>query len=105
MHDQRDDGGFLGRPAWLWSAAALVLGLSLSALGAWTQHESLERSERALLQRRAECSFQSISAQLGSCALLVRSVQTLYLSSEAVTAAEFDTFYANLRPRPQFPSL
>ncbi|CAN5179884.1 hypothetical protein BH11PSE14_BH11PSE14_04680 [soil metagenome] len=105
MQDQRDDGGFLGKPAWFWSAAALVLGLSLSALGAWVQHESLERSERAMLARRAEATFQAISAQLQSCGLLVRTVQTLYLSSESVTDTEFDTFYANLRPRTQFPSL
>jgi len=35
----------------------------------------------------------------------VRSVQALFLSSDEVTATEFQSMYDNLRPREQFPSL
>jgi diguanylate cyclase (GGDEF)-like protein len=105
MQDQRDDGGFLGRPAWLWSVGALVLGLVLSLAAAAVHHAAIARGERVTFERRAERSFDAIEAQLRSCALLVRSVQALFLSSDAVGPAEFDAIYSNLRPRSLFPSL
>jgi diguanylate cyclase (GGDEF)-like protein/PAS domain S-box-containing protein len=105
MERERDDGGFLGRPAWLWSTAALVLGLVASLAVAWVHHRSLARTERAELERRAQVSFDTVEVQLRSCGLLVRSVQALFLSSDQVTPAEFESMYANLRPRELFPSL
>jgi diguanylate cyclase (GGDEF)-like protein/PAS domain S-box-containing protein len=105
MQDQRDDGGFLGQPAWLWSAVALLLGLGLSVLAAWLHHGALARSERTVMERRAERSFDAVQSRLESCGLLVRSVQALFLSSDRVTEAEFDSIYSNLRPRELFPSL
>ena len=105
MHDQRKDGGFLGQPAWLWSFAALVVGLLLSGLAATLHHEALEKEREQRLERLAERSFQALEDQLQTCGLLVRSVQALFLSSDAVTMEEFDAMYANLRPREQFPSL
>jgi diguanylate cyclase (GGDEF)-like protein/PAS domain S-box-containing protein len=105
MLQQRDDGGFLGRPAWLWSLGALLLGLSLSLAAAWVHHTALAKSDRDAVQRRAERSFDAIEAQLQGCGLLVRSVQALFLASERVTPEEFDSIYSNLRPRELFPSL
>ncbi len=105
MEHQREDGGFLGQPAWLWSGAALVVGLAASLAAAWMHHQSLARAERVTLERRAERSFDAVEAQLRSCGLLVRSVQALFLTTDRVTDLEFDSIYANLRPRELFPSL
>lgn len=105
MEKQRKDGGFLGQPAWLWSLGALLFGLSLTVAGALFHHSTLARSEQVRLDRLAERSFDAIESKLQTCGMLVRSVQALFLSSEEVTAAEFQSMYDNLRPREQFPSL
>ena len=105
MLDQRDDGGFLGQPAWLWSVAALVVGLSLAVLAALLHHTELAKAERDQFEHRAERSFDAVEMQLKSCGLLVRSVQALFMASDEVTDREFDNIYANLRPRELFPSL
>ena len=105
MRDQRDDGGFLGRPAWLWSLSALVLGLALSVAAAALHQSALARSERDQLALRAERSFAAVQAQLQNCGLLVRTVQALLLASDEVTPDEFAAVYSNLRPRELFPSL
>lgn len=105
MQKQRKDGGFLGQPAWLWSFAALVVGLMLSGLAATLHNEALEKGRQQRLERLAERSFEAIESKLETCALLVRSVQALFLSSDEVTIAEFEAMYANMRPREQFPSL
>ncbi|WP_240183447.1 bifunctional diguanylate cyclase/phosphodiesterase [Arenimonas caeni] len=105
MPEQRKDGGFLGQPTWLWSFGALVFGLALSAVAATLHHDALERSQAQRLERLAERSFEAIETQLRTCGLLVRSVQALFLSSDSVTGEEFESIYANLRPREQFPSL
>lgn len=105
MHERRDDGGFLGRPAWLWSLGALLLGLALSVLAAGMHQSALSRSERDQLALRAERSFAAVDVQLRNCGLLVRTVQALFLASDRVTPAEFDAIYSNLRPRELFPSL
>jgi diguanylate cyclase (GGDEF)-like protein len=101
----RKDGGFLGQPTWLWSLGALVLGLLLSAAAAFLHHQSLQRAEHTRLERLAERSFDAVENQLETCGLLVRSVQALFLSSDVVTAVEFEAMYANLRPGELFPSL
>ena len=105
MLNRRNDGGFFGQPAWLWSLGALVVGLLLSLLAGWTHHEALLKSEHGLLERRAERSFDALEMQLKSCALLVRSVQALFLASDEVNAREFESIYSTLRPRELFPSL
>ena len=105
MENRRSDGGFLGQPAWLWSLAALVVGIALSGLAASLHHQSLARTEQVLLERLAERSFDSVDGKVQTGGLLLRSVQSLFLASDDVTAAEFEAMYANLRPREQFPSL
>ena len=105
MDKRRKDGGFLGRPAWLWSLGALLVGLALSGMAASLHHQALVRAEQVRLDRLAERSFDSVHAKLQTCGLLVRSMQALFLASDTVTGAEFEAMYASLRPREQFPSL
>jgi len=105
LENRRKDGGFLGQPAWLWSLAALLVGLALSLLAASLHRDALTGSERIRLERLAERSFDAVDGQLQTCGLLVRSVQALFLASDEVTADEFEAMYSNLRPREQFPSL
>jgi diguanylate cyclase (GGDEF)-like protein len=102
---RRNDGGFLGQPAWLWSLGALLAGLALSVGAALFHQSAASRSEYVRLDRLAERSFDAVEAKLQTCGLLVRSVQALFLSSDQVTADEFQAMYDNLRPREQFPSL
>jgi diguanylate cyclase (GGDEF)-like protein len=85
--------------------AALLAGLCLSAAAAWFHQSELARSEQVRLDRLAERSFDALEGKLETCGLLVRSVQALFLSSDEVTADEFQAMYDNLRPREQFPSL
>ena len=105
MQDRREDGGFLGRPAWLWSLGALLAGLLAAAGAASLLQASLARSERDQLALRAERSFAAVQGQLQTCGLLVRTVQALFLASDEVEPAEFAAIYSNLRPRELFPSL
>lgn len=102
---RRDDGGFLGQPAWLWSLVALVVGLLLSAMAGRIHHDLDSDSEQVRLERLAEGSFDAVEAKLRAGGMLVRSVQALFLASESVTTEEFQSIYENLRPREQFPSL
>jgi CHASE1-domain containing sensor protein len=80
MQEQRDEGRVLGRPAWMLTVGALVLGVALSLLAAAFHHAARTRADRTLLERRAERSFDAVEAQLRSCALLVRTVQAQFLS-------------------------
>ena len=105
MQDRRDDGGFLGQPAWLWSLLALLVGLALSLTAAWLHQSAISGSERNRLERRAERSFAAVQTQLENCGLLVRTVQALFLASDQVEPREFDSIYSNMRPRELFPSL
>jgi diguanylate cyclase (GGDEF)-like protein len=105
MLKRRDVAGFLGKPAWLWSLAALLFGLCLTVLAAGSHRASLVKTEHTRFERLAERSFDSVEDHLARCGLLVRSVQTLFLASDRVTPEEFATVYANLRPRELFPSL
>lgn len=105
MDRRRDDGGFLGQPAWLWTVGALVLGMAMTAFTTQVHHAALVQAERAQSERVAERSFDAVQSQLANCGLLARSVQALFLASRDVTAEEFDTIYANLHPQELFPSL
>ncbi|MFC5436193.1 EAL domain-containing protein [Rhodanobacter umsongensis] len=47
----------------------------------------------------------ALQAKLLSAEALLRAAQTLFLASDEVTAAEFGSFYLNMRPRERFPGL
>src|SRR5688572_11994554 len=88
-----------------WSLVALLAGTALSATVALDQYRVLRAERDVQFDRLAEQSFDSMQNRLAVCGLLVRSVQSLFLASEQLTAVEFDRVYANLRPRDVFPSL
>lgn len=86
---QQKEGALLGRPAWWWSLAALLIGLALSVLAAGFHRDSLAAAERIRLERLSGNAFDAVEGKLHTCGLLVRSLQALFLSSDEVTAEEF----------------
>ena len=95
----------LGLPAWAWSLLALALGICLSLWVATLQQRRLESEHRRAMENIADSSQTALLSRLRTSELLVRSVQSLFLASEEVTAEEFGHVYANLQPRKTFPSL
>lgn len=91
--------------AGLWGLLALILGLTLSLVAHHRQVERQQVSQDLVRSELAEETFTALQARLQTAESLLRAVQTLYLASDEVTAPEFATFYAILRPRDQFPSL
>lgn len=93
------------RSAPLWSVLGLALGLAASAAASLWYRDSLvaevARAHDALVAR----TQAALAFQLESGAMLLRSVQTLYLASDEVTPDEFEIVYENLGPRRVFPSL
>ena len=94
-----------GAPAWVWSLLALLLGVALSLWLARMQAQRVQADRQSVLAATAENGFQSLAAHLLACELLVRSVQTVYQTSNNVQRLEFANVYANLQPRERFPSL
>jgi diguanylate cyclase (GGDEF)-like protein/PAS domain S-box-containing protein len=91
-------------PAALWSLLALALGLALSYwIALQQQHRSRAEQQRALAHI-ANSGYISMVDQVEACELLVRAVQTLFLTVD-VDAARFANAYANLKPHDAFPSL
>ena len=95
----------LGLPAWAWSLLALLVGLSGSFVMADHEYRRLQRERTVELATISERGYAAIAERLRSCELLVRSVQTVFLSSDEVTPEEFQNVFANLRPHEIFPSL
>ncbi|KRE94898.1 diguanylate cyclase [Frateuria sp. Soil773] len=91
--------------AYLWSLLALAGGLLLTLAVHHQQRQRQLDEHRVALRMLAEKSYAGLQNRLQSSELLVRSVQSLFLSSDAVSATEFGHIYENLRPREQFPSL
>jgi diguanylate cyclase (GGDEF)-like protein/PAS domain S-box-containing protein len=83
----------------------MLAGVALSATVALGQYRAARAERDVQLDRLAERSFDALENQLAVCGLLVRSVQSLFLASDELTALEFDRVYENLRPRQVFPSL
>src|SRR5688572_29308177 len=88
-----------------WSFVALLAGTALSATVALDQYRVLRAERDVQFDRLAERSFDAVQNRLAVCGLLVRSVQSLFLASEELTAVEFERVYGNLRPKEVFPSL
>ena len=95
----------LRRPPWQWAVLAFVVGLVLATAAASVHARIQARENERQVARLAERSFDAIERQLHTCGLLVRAIQTLFLTSERVTPEEFAAMHANLRPSEQFPSL
>jgi len=90
---------------WAWVALTLLLGLTLTLVLHHQQHVRQRAASRATLDELADRNYAALQARLGASELLMRSVQTLYIASDEVTAKDFEHLYANLRPRQLFPSL
>ncbi|RDZ29797.1 EAL domain-containing protein [Lysobacter silvisoli] len=84
---------------------ALLLGVGLTLWLGGAQHRRVVDDRTAALDAGAQRVFHSLNDRLHACELLLRSVQTLFLTSDEVTAQEFANLYANVRPRERFPSL
>lgn len=93
------------RAAPLWALFGLMAGLALSTWAALWYRDALlgeiVRADEALLSR----THAALGFQLQTGAMLLRSVQSLFLASEEVTPDEFEIVYDNLNPRRIFPSL
>jgi diguanylate cyclase (GGDEF)-like protein/PAS domain S-box-containing protein len=92
-------------PGYLWGLLALLCGLMLTLALHRQQRNEQQISHDAAMRALADKGYVALQSELQSSELLVRSVQTLFLASQDVTAAEFTHLYENLRPREQFPSL
>jgi diguanylate cyclase (GGDEF)-like protein/PAS domain S-box-containing protein len=93
------------RSAYLWSLLALLLGLAATALLHRQQSRHQEAEKTFVHNELADKSYLALQARLHLAGSMLRAVQTLFLASDEVTRSEFAGFYANLRPREQFPSL
>ena len=91
--------------AWWWSLFALVAGLLL-AFAAYHQQQQRRLAEQSVAQgEMAGRTYAALHGRLHAAESMLRAVQTLFLASDDVTRTEFANFYANMRPRDQFPSL
>ncbi|MEG3792094.1 EAL domain-containing protein [Lysobacter sp. CCNWLW3] len=95
----------LGIPAWAWSLLALAFGVGLTLWLGGAQQRRVVDDRTAALDSSAERGYHAIVDRLQACELLLRSVQTLFLTSDTITAEEYANLYANVRPRERFPSL
>jgi diguanylate cyclase (GGDEF)-like protein/PAS domain S-box-containing protein len=91
--------------AYLWSLLALLLGLTLALLVHRQQQQRLQAEQTFVRNELANKAYAALQTRLHSAESLLRAVQTLFLASDEVTATEFASFYINMRPREQFPSL
>ncbi|MEJ7745373.1 MAG: EAL domain-containing protein [Luteimonas sp.] len=94
-----------GWPAWTWSLIALALGIALSYWAAALQQRRVDIEQQRVLTQLTENGYGALVDQLQACTLLVRAVQTLFLTSGDMDAVRFANAYANLKPRMAFPSL
>ncbi len=94
-----------GGRVWIWVAGTLLAGVLLTLVIHHQQQARQRAAMRVSLDELADKSFAALQARLATSELLIRSVQTLYIASDEVTTADFQHFYANLRPRALFPSL
>ena len=91
--------------AWLWSLLALLAGVALALAVHHQQKQRQEVEQTFIRDELANKTYAALQGKLHSAELLLRAVQTLFLASDEVTAAEFSSFYTNMHPREQFPSL
>ncbi|WP_232227547.1 bifunctional diguanylate cyclase/phosphodiesterase [Aerolutibacter daejeonensis] len=91
--------------AWVWSLTALLAGILLTVAISREQQRRVDAEQRLAFDGLAQRGFEALQTQLEACGLLSRTVQTLFMTSEEVTALEFEHIYENLRPRERFPSL
>lgn len=101
----RDEAALRGLPAWGWALLVLLLGMAATLWAATRQYQHAQARHEAGLRDVVARSEEALASSLGDCALLLRSMQTVFIASEEVSPAEFAAAYAVLRPREVLPSL
>ena len=71
--------------AWVWGLLALLLGLALTAKVAHLEWSSEWRESNRVRQASADSVGQALVSQLRACEMLVRSMQSLFLASDAAS--------------------
>src|SRR5690606_10531159 len=96
--DQVGARGWLSSPL-VWAAALLLLGLLVTA--AIAHHEWAEQQRRSdrLQQALAAAAQARMRQPLSGAAMVLRSMQTVFLSSKGMNQQEFAHYQQNLRPR------
>lgn len=84
---------------------ALLIGLAMTLALHYQQAQRQRAATTSMRNELAGESYAALQSKLRSAEALLRAVQTLFLASDEVTAAEFGSFYLNMRPREQFPGL
>ena len=102
---QGDRAASPGLPAWVWSLLALLIGIGITVWLTGIQQQRSESQHRTALKVVAESGYAALEERLDACHLLIRAVQTLFLTSQVVSEDEFANLYANLQPRERLPSL
>ncbi|MBA3485808.1 MAG: EAL domain-containing protein [Lysobacter sp.] len=92
-------------PTWAWSVLALLLGLGVTLWLHTLQQQRTESQRVQALEDVVQEARAALAERLDASHLLVRSVQTLFLTSQEVTAEEFSHLYANMQPRKRLPGL
>ena len=95
--DQASARGWLSSPA-LWAMVLLLLGLLGTAAIAhheWTQQQ---RQSELLQQALANAAHSRMREPLTGAAMVLRSMQTVFLSSKGMDQQEFAQYQQNLRP-------
>ena len=91
--------------AGLWSLLALLAALALVSVVHHQQQQRRLAEQSFVRAELADKAYAALQTKLHSAEAMLRAVQTLFLASDEVTQSEFNSFYINLRPREQFPSL
>lgn len=91
--------------SYFWALLMLSIGLALSVFLDAQQRQHQLNAYHTELRIAADDGQTALKAQLHLSELLIRAVQSVFLSSDEVTDAEFAHLYENLQPRQQFPSL
>ena len=83
----------------------MALGVAVTLWAAGHQRDRIEATRSAAFTKLERDSLRAVTDNLRACERLLRSVQTVFMASDAVSADEFATLYQTLRPRAEFPSL
>ncbi|MDE2155009.1 MAG: EAL domain-containing protein [Xanthomonadaceae bacterium] len=89
----------------LWALLALLCGLALTLGFRHQQWQRQVSEQHDALQRQADEIYDALGKSMQRPLRLLRFMQTLYLASDDVTAAEFARMYENLVPRRRMPEM
>ena len=98
--DQPDARGWLSSPA-LWAFALLLLGLLSTAAIAHHEWAQQQQQFKLMQQALATAAQARMRQPLNGAAMVLRSMQTVFLSSKGMDQQEFAQYQQNLRPHEQ----